>query len=81
MCLLELNIKVSVTYPEEVSGNVALRVRPTRPPPVNLVIVLSADDGHAVSLVEQQLIWVLTTVVPQTIDHTPIHDAHFLLHP
>lgn len=69
-----------MTYPKEVSGNVTLGVAHACPPPINLVLVLSADDGHAVSLLERQLIWVFATVVPKTVDHASVHDAHLLLH-
>lgn len=69
-----------MTYPKEVSGYVALSVTHPCPPPLNLVLVLSADDGHAVPLLERQLIWVFAAVVPKAVDHSSIHDAHLLLH-
>lgn len=69
-----------MTYPKKVSGYVTLRVAHPCPPPLNLVLVLSADDGHALSLLERQLVWGFATVVPEAVDHAPVHDAHLLLH-
>lgn len=38
--------------PKQVSGDVALSVTHSCPPPFNLVFVLSANDGHTVSFAE-----------------------------
>lgn len=70
----------SETHPKEISGDVALHIASTCPPPLNLVLVLPADNSHAVTLTERQLVKVLVAVVPKAVDHTPVHDAHLLLH-
>src|SRR4029434_1306453 len=54
------------TDPQQVSGDVAL-------------LVLTAQDGHAVPLPEGQLVLSLHLIVPQAIHHPSIHDAHLLL--
>src|SRR4029434_7488425 len=67
------------TDPQQVSGDVALLVPTAGPPPLCLLLVLPAQDGHAVPLPEGQLVLSLHLIVPQAIHHPSVHDAHLLL--
>src|SRR4029434_9436523 len=67
------------TDPQQVSGDVALLVPTAGPPPLCLLLVLPAQDGHAVPLPEGQLVLSLNLIVPQAIHHPSVHDAHLLL--
>src|SRR4029434_5141579 len=61
------------TDPQQVSGDVALLVPTAGPPPLCLLLVLPAQDGHAVPLPEGQLVLRLHLIVTHAI---PTHTTH-----
>lgn len=78
-CSVSDGLQWMSAHPQQVSGDVALVVATSSPPPLRLHLILPSQHRHAVSLDEAELVITLRLVVPQCVHHTAVHHAHLLL--
>lgn len=67
-------------HPQQVSGYVALAVIKSSPPPLRLSVVAATQNREGIALPEGQLITLLGSVVPESIDQAFVHYTQFFLY-